>query len=108
MVLGGLMGCTPPPEHDHPQLKSRGALYDYHCAKCHGADGRGGTVNMAQADLLTKRMPYFEMVDRITSNDSPGHTDPMFHTMSRSEAKLIIDYVFELRKLNAGGERGQW
>jgi mono/diheme cytochrome c family protein len=108
VLFGGVMGCAPPPEHDHSQLKSRGALYEFHCAECHGLDGRGSGESAAQGNLFSKRMPYIEMVGRITSRDELAHTDPMFDTMSRSEAKLIIDYVFELRKLNAGGERGQW
>ena len=107
IMLGGLTACLPSKEHDHPQLTSRDALYNFHCAECHGKDGRGGTVDQATANLL-RRISYNEMMEYIRNDVNPERQMPVFDSMPRNEAQLIVDYILVLRKQAAGGEAGQW
>ncbi len=108
LSLTVLTACLPSAEHDHPQLRSRDALYEYHCVGCHGKDGRGGTVSLAEANFLEKRMTHAAMINYLLRNNNPDRKMPVFDTMLRSEAMLIIDQVFVLRKQHAGGGKAEW
>lgn len=107
MALTGLTACLPSEEHNHPQLTSRDALYEFHCGECHGKDGLGGTVDQATANLM-RRISYNEMMEYVINDVNPERQMPVFDSMTRGEAQMIIDYVLVLRKQAAGGVPGQW
>ena len=81
--------------------KSGAELYAEHCARCHGADGRGDPRALGlspNSDLmrssLVRRRARGPIYLRITQGygSMPGFA----HKLERGDVDLLIDYVLEL------------
>jgi mono/diheme cytochrome c family protein len=89
-------GCSRD-DHDHPDLTTGEQLYNHHCAECHGEDGTGKLFDVIPANILTKKSPI-EIMNYITTATGHERQMPVFKTMPKSEARLITEYLLELRE----------
>ena len=90
--------------HNHPDLTTGEALFNYHCAECHAADGTGRLVDRTPANILTTK-DIRGIIDYIISDTGRGRKMPVFATMPRSEAAMIASYLIELKnKYDSEGE----
>ncbi len=88
--------CGPPTSG-----KSAGALYDEHCVRCHGADGRGDpraltlapNSDLARSALVRKRArgPIY-----LRISQGYGSMPAFSHKLERGDIDLLVDYVLEL------------
>jgi len=100
-----LAGCSKHrDQHDHPDLSTGEALFNYHCAECHGEDGTGRLVKGTPANILTRK-GYQEIVNFIIGDTEHTRKMPVFATMPRVEAGKIATYLLQLRaKYDSQGE----
>jgi len=105
IVAIALAGCAKHRDrHDHPNLTTGEALFDYHCAECHGEDGTGRLVERTPANILTHK-GLQGIVDYIVTDTGQGRKMPVFATMPRAEARMIATYLLQLRaKYDSQGE----
>jgi len=98
MLAAVLTGCSKERDrHNHPGLTTGKALFDFHCAECHGHDGTGRLVDRTPANILTtKDLEGIE--DYITNATGQGRKMPVFANMPRPEARQIAAYLLELRQ----------
>ncbi len=82
--------------HDHPQLKSGQALYNHHCALCHGEDGTGKLADQTPASILTKRNRN-GIADYIRKDIGSDRDMPVFKNMPTQEALSIAGHIQLLR-----------
>jgi|GEM_PF-408895 len=86
-----------PDDHDHPSLTTGEALYNYHCANCHGEDGTGMLESRTPANILTVRGQN-GIVNYVTTPINAQRRMPIFSKMSRAEAITIAKYLMKLRE----------
>lgn len=96
-ILNGLSACTNHDDHDHPNLKSGEALFNYHCEDCHGANGTGKLVSQTPANILTER-GRDGIINYVTTHASPQRKMPVFSTMPYSEATAIANHLRVLQQ----------
>ena len=82
--------------HDHPGLTTGEALFEFHCAACHGDDGTGKLVDRTPANILTTKNEQ-GIVDYIVNNTGRGRKMPVFATMPGTEARKIAAYLIALQ-----------
>lgn len=90
------VACGPPTSG-----KSAGELYIEHCARCHGADGRGDpralalspSSDLARSALVRKRLrgPIY-----LRISQGYGSMPAFSHKLERGDIDLLVDYVLEL------------
>lgn len=95
-TLSALPGCGPPTSG-----RSAAELYGEHCARCHGADGRGDPRALAlspNSDLsrsaIVRKRARGPIYLRITQGY--GSMPAFAHKLERGDVDLLIDYVLEL------------
>ncbi len=101
----GLMLCTAltacskplPDDHDHPSLKTGQALFNYHCAGCHGEDGTGMLESRTPANILSLR-GLNGIVNYVTTPINPKRVMPVFRHMPNAEAIAIAKHLMKLRQ----------
>ncbi len=91
-----LIACSNRDNHDHPNLKTGKALFNHHCADCHGKDGTGKLADQTPANILTKR-DHRGIINYVTSNVNPNRDMPVFSNMSHAEAAKIASHLLSLR-----------
>ena len=91
-----LIGCSNRDDHKHPGLKTGKALFNHHCADCHGEDGTGKLADRTPANILTKK-GHQGIVKYVTSNINPNRNMPVFSNMPYSEATKIASHLLSLR-----------
>ena len=97
LIAVAAAGCSKDRDnHDHPNLTTAEALFDYHCAECHGDDGTGKLVDGTPANILTRK-DLEGIVQYIRGDVGQGRKMPVFATMPLAEAKKIAAYLIELR-----------
>ena len=93
-----LAGCSKNRDHhDHPNLATGEALFNYHCAECHGEDGTGRLVDRTPANVLTNKNTR-EIVRYIVSDTGKDGKMPVFASMPRAEAEKIAAHLIELKR----------
>ncbi len=97
IITGALTACSSRDDHEHPDLKSGEALFNHHCAECHGEDGTGKLVSQTPANILTKR-GRDGIVKYVTTNINPQREMPVFSTMSFTEAAAIATHLIKLQQ----------
>lgn len=90
------VACGPPTSG-----KSAGELYSEHCARCHGADGRGDpralalspSSDLGRSAFVRKRLrgPIY-----LRISQGYGSMPAFFHRLERGDIDLLVDYVLEL------------
>jgi mono/diheme cytochrome c family protein len=96
MIVTLLTACSKVDDtHDHPSLMTGEALFNYHCAGCHGEDGTGKLVDRTPSNILTKK-GRLAIADYITSNTGGSRTMPVFSAMPRAEALEIASHLLLL------------
>lgn len=96
-LIGMLTACSHRDDHDHPDLTTGEALFDHHCAECHGVDGTGLLADQTPANILTQRSRD-GIVDYMTKPLNPKRKMPVFATMPIAEAALIAGHLLELKQ----------
>ena len=81
--------------------KSGAELYDEHCTRCHGADGRGDPRALSlspNSDLTRSRFVRQRERGPIYLRITQGYGSmPGFaHKLERGDVDLLVDYVLEL------------
>jgi len=84
--------------HDHPDLVTGEALFEYHCSSCHGTDGTGMLVKQSPANILTQ-LGREGIVNYITTPVNTQRTMPVFSNMPRAEAVLITSHLLNLQQI---------
>lgn len=100
-LLFTLIACSenkPIDDHNHPELSTGKELFNYHCASCHGEKGRGKFIDGIPPNALTKKTPKM-VIQKIRFGDNSQNIMPIFKNMPKDEAKLIVDHLFELKKI---------
>lgn len=82
-----------PPRDTLATATSASGLYLYHCAACHGTDGR--PTGAAVTDLRDYRESFGTFDSALT--DGPG-TMPKFPHLNPAARRLIYDYVLEFTR----------
>ena len=81
--------------HDHPDLITGKALFNFHCKECHLGSGTGnflyGVPANKNTDLSTSQISHM-----IRHNGEPGRNMPIFATMGNSEVIKIAEYLKEM------------
>lgn len=98
IIITALSGCSNYDNHDHPELRSGEALFNHHCARCHGEDGTGLLIKQIPANILTKR-GVMGIVNYVTTNVNPNRKMPVFRAMSYSEAAVIANRLLKLKQI---------
>lgn len=80
-------------EHDHPDLVTGQALFEYHCAGCHRSNGGG---NFLKGIPANRHLEMSFAAARHQIHDGSERGMPAFETMSEEEANTIIAYIREL------------
>jgi len=84
-------------EHDHPATATGKDLYELHCAGCHGMSGRGSLMQGIPSNLLTD-FTRTQVVELIIAGPKHEQSNmPAMKTMPRDEARVIVDYLWQLR-----------
>lgn len=97
MVALTLAGCSEDRDrHDHPNATTGEALFELHCAECHGDDGTGRLVDRTPANILTTKNLQ-GIVDYMVNDTGQGRKMPVFATMPGLEARKIAAYLMELQ-----------
>ncbi len=105
--------ATQPGDSANPMLAMGKALYDRHCASCHGDKGDG--LGIAAPFLYPKprnfqegkfkvistinRIPTDEDLMQVITNGMPGSIMVAFGHLSDMERKTLVQYVRELSRL---------
>lgn len=89
--------CAQRDNHNHPDLKTGEALFNHHCAECHGQDGTGMLADQTPANILT-HLSRDEIVNYITTPVNPQRKMPVFSGMPTAEAVAIADHLLELKQ----------
>jgi len=92
-----LIACSNRDNHDHPKLISGKALFNHHCADCHGEDGTGKLADRTPANILTQK-GHQDIVKYVTTESNSNREMPVFSTMPYSEASKIASHLLSLRK----------
>ena len=96
LVAGTLSACSNRDSHDHPELKSGEALFNHHCAECHGKDGTGMLVDKTPANILTQKDAQ-GIVNYIRTQVREDRKMPLFNSMPAGEAALIANHLIRLK-----------
>ena len=90
------VACGPPTSG-----KKASELYTEHCARCHGADGRGDARALALSpssnltrSALARRRARGPIYLRISQGY--GSMPAFSHKLERGDIDLLVDYVLEL------------
>ena len=97
MIVFVLTACSHYDDHDHPDLKTGEAWFDYHCEDCHGVDGTGKLVTQTPANILTE-LGRDGIVDYVTTDVNPERKMPVFYTMPYAEASAIASHLLALQQ----------
>ena len=98
LAFSTLSACSNHDDHNHPNLKSGEALFNHHCAECHGEDGTGKLAYQTPANILTIK-GHRGIVDYVTTDINSNREMPVFSSMSYSEATQIASQLLTLRKV---------
>jgi mono/diheme cytochrome c family protein len=82
-------------EHNHPELITGKQLFEFHCSTCHQMDGNGNVLAGYPAINHTT-LRTWQIRHKIQGEKVEGRQMPSFQNMSKSEAKLIADYIKSL------------
>ena len=93
-----MTACSNRDDHNHPELKTGEALFNHHCAECHGEDGTGKLADRTPANILTQKN-HQGIIDYIVSDINPERKMPVFRNMPASEASLIASHLLTLRRV---------
>lgn len=93
-----LIACSNYDNHNHPKIKIGEALFNHHCANCHGKDGTGKLADQTPANILTKKS-HQDIVKYVTTSINSNRKMPVFATMPYSEATKIANHLLSLRKI---------
>ena len=98
-VLPILSGCDQSrDEHNHPDLTTDQELFEYHCASCHGPEGKGNFLKGIPANIYTEK--YFSQVVTLIRQGDQHKKSKMtiFQTMPEEEARAIVRHMLELKE----------
>ncbi len=111
-VLQPATGATPPRRHHDPARVERGrAVYDKHCAECHGAEGRGQAGDWRIRDAGGNypppplddsahawHHPTAVLLDVIRNGSEPGEGNmPAWKSvLSEAEMQDVVAYIKSL------------
>ncbi len=98
LAFSTLIACSNRDDHDHPNLKTGQALFNHHCAECHGEDGTGKLAAQTPANILTKK-DRLGIVKYVTTDTNPARQMPVFGTMPYPEATQIANHLLTLRRV---------
>jgi len=87
-----ILGACSRDMHDHPELISGQQLFDYHCAGCHKASGKGKFLKGVPANKGTE-LSRLQVRHKITSGGSDKDKMPVFESMTATEARTIVNYL---------------
>lgn len=91
-----LSGCGAD-QHDHPDLVTGQALFEYHCAPCHKADGSGVFLKGAPANRDTD-LSVWQIIHKVQQGTDEKSAMPSFEKMPQQEAAKIAVYLKQLGK----------
>ena len=99
-----LVACSEPTGPEKPLDGAR--LYAQHCARCHGADGKGIKEVAGVRDLTDANLMGLLTDDRIKQQIRMGKppTMPAFTHFAEPSLKVLVAYVRSLSQPVAGGE----
>lgn len=98
LAMAAVTACsTADDDHNHPGVTTGEALYNLHCARCHGEDGTGKLVDRTPANILTAKGRQ-GIIDYITTDTGHGRKMPVFATMSHAEAEEIVSHLLTLKR----------
>jgi cytochrome c553 len=90
--------CSHFDDHNHPEITTAAALYNYHCAECHGEDGTGKLVDRTPANILTSHSREW-IVSYVTTNINPRRKMPVFSAMPKAEIAAISTHLLKLQQV---------
>lgn len=91
-IIGVLAGCEQVPD----KSSSGEDLFNYHCAGCHQASGKGKYLQKIPANALT-RLSKHEVVNLIRSGSQAKPHMPPVKNITYGEARKIADHLWVLR-----------
>jgi len=83
--------------HDHPKLTTGKQLFEYHCAPCHGREGKGDFLKGIPANRETQ-LDFRQIAHKIRAGGAKKSKMPVFKTMSDGEAEKIAQYLESLKR----------
>jgi len=83
--------------HDHSDTLSGKALFELHCASCHGPTGTGSVMLGVPANN-DGHLLNVEIRNKIQHGSVKDDDMPIFHDMSDEEANKIITYINKLAR----------
>ncbi len=93
VALASLSACGRD-NHNHPDNLSGKALFELHCASCHGATGKGSFMLGVPANN-DGHLLNVEIRHKIQHGNVKGNM-PVFEAMSDDEVNKIIKYINQL------------
>lgn len=97
LILFCLTACNKD-QHNHPQLTSGKALFEYHCAPCHQKNGLGTFLKGVPANIATEKSQP-EIVWHIQQGNRPPQSRmPVYSNMPNAEANKIAYYLLTLKR----------
>ena len=94
VAVQSLQGCgEAADDHNHPELTTGKALYEFHCAECHKSTGSGSFLSGIPANKDTE-LSSTQVVELLRGiHRDGGESMPVWKGMSTQEAAKIATYL---------------